>query len=278
VRFSVQWLCELFGVSRAGYYKWIKRRGQLNRYQMQQRKLDLLVKSIHEKHPSLGYHAINELMRNKTEYKCCDFSILRSMQRLGIKSRAKPKRYTRLGHEHRIFPNILARKFRSATPFEKIATDITLLKHKGKRYYLACYLDLFNNEILEWDISEKEDNFLVLRPLQRLFKRKRMDTSSPLVLHSDQGAQYTSISFISLLERYNITQSMSRAGNPRDNAVMESFFGWFKCILEHDFKYRQSDNLVETLEKAISYYNNERPSYALKYKSPVQYRIERGYV
>jgi transposase InsO family protein len=277
-RFSVEWLCQLFGVSRSGYYKWLKRRGKLNRYQIQQRKLDRLVQPIHEKHPSLGYHAIGELIRDKIQYKCCDSSVLRSMQRLGLKSRAKPKRYTHLGHEHKVFPNILARKFRSAMPFEKIVTDITLLKHKGKRYYLACYLDLFNNEILEWNISEKEDNFLVLKPLQRLLKRKRMNTNTPLVLHSDQGVQYISASFTSLLERYNITQSMSRAGNPRDNAVMESFFGWFKCILEYDFKYRNTDDLVKTIGAAIDYYNNERPSYALKYKSPVQYRIERGYV
>lgn len=199
------------------------------------------------------------------------------MQRLGIKSCAKPKKYTNLGHEHKIFPNVLSREFKSSTPFEKIVTDITLLTHKGKKYHLACYLDLFNNEILEWGISEKEDNLLILMPLKRLLEKKRMNTNIPLVLHSDQGSQYTSISFTSLLERYNITQSMSRAGNPRDNAVMESFFGWFKCVLEHDFKYKQSDNLVETVKNAITYYNNERPSYALKYKSPVQYRIERGF-
>jgi hypothetical protein len=58
------------------------------------------------------------------------------MQRLGLKSRAKPKRYTHLGHEHKVFPKILARKFRSAMPFEKIVTDITLLKHKGKNIIL----------------------------------------------------------------------------------------------------------------------------------------------
>jgi putative transposase len=105
-----------------------------------------------------------------------------------------------------------------------------------------------------------------------------MNTNTPLVLHSDQGVQYSSASFTSLLERYNITQSMSRAGNPRDNAVMESFFGWFKCILEYDFKYRSTDDPVKTVGAAIDYYNNERPSCALKYKRPVQYRIEQGYV
>jgi len=268
---------DYLGISRSGYYKWIKRKGKLNRYQVEQKKLDELVKAIHEKHPSLGYHALNSKILGQVRYKCCDSCVLKSMQRLGIKSHAKPKKYTNLGHEHKVFPNVLARKFRSAKPFEKIVTDITLLKHKGKKYHLACYLDLFNNEILAWNMSEKEDNMLILKPLERLLETKRMNTDAPLVLHSDQGSQYTSISFTSLLERYNIIQSMSRAGNPRDNAVMESFFGWFKCILEHDFKYRNSNNLFETVGMAIDYYNYERPSYALKYKSPVQFRIEQGY-
>lgn len=268
----------MFGVSRSGYYKWTKRKGKQNRYEVQQRKLDIVVKSVHEKHPSLGYRALNAVIIENINYKCCDLCVLKSMQRLNIKSHAKPKKYTYLGHEHKVFPNILNRRFMNNSPFEKIVTDITQIKHRGKKYHLVCYLDLFNNEIVEWGISDKEDNLLILKPLRRLLEIKRMNTDAPLVLHSDQGSQYTSASFISLLERYNITQSMSRAGNPRDNAVMESFFGWFKCILEHDFKYRQCTNLVETVDKAISYYNNERPSYALKYKSPVQYRIERGYV
>jgi len=235
------------------------------------------VKLIYDKHPSLGYRAINAVISSKTGYSYCDLSVLKSMQRLGIKSRARKKKYTRVGDEHKVFHNILAREFRSSRPFEKIVTDITLLRYKGKRYYFSCYLDLFNNEILEWDISDKEDNLLILSPLKRLLEKKRMDTEAPLVLHSDQGAQYSSLGFISLLERYNITQSMSRAGNPRDNAVMESFFGWFKGILKYDFIYWKSDNLVETIRNAVNYYNNERAAYALKYKSPVQYRIERGF-
>ena len=277
MRFSIAWLCELFNVSRAGYYKWVKRKGILNQYQVQQGKIDSIVKRIYDKHSSLGYRAINALILERTMHKYCDLSILKSMQRLGIQSKARKKRYTRDGQEHKIFPNVLARKFNGTKPFEKIATDITQFRFKGKRYYFSCYLDLFNNEILEWDVKDMEDNLLVLKPLERLLKSKRMDTKAPLVLHSDQGKQYSSISFTSLLERYNITQSMSRTGNPRDNAVMESFFGWFKSILKYDFNYWKSDNLVEVIKDAVHYYNYERPSYALKYKNPVQYRIERGF-
>jgi len=96
-------------------------------------------------------------------------------------------------------------------------------------------------------------------------------------LHSDQGGQYSSLSFRSLLEQYNVTQSMSRAGNPRDNAVMESFFGWFKDILKYDYDYSSCDDLVGTIAEAVEFYNNDRPSYALNYKTPVQFKIEQGF-
>lgn len=148
------------------------RKGELNRYQVQQSQLDSLVKLIYDKHPSSGYRTINSMILSKTEYSYCDLSVLKSMQRLGIKSRARKKKYDRIGNEHKVFPNILARKFKSSKPFEKIATDITLLRHKGKKYYFSCYLDLFNNEVLEWDIRDKEDNLLILRPLKRLLEKK----------------------------------------------------------------------------------------------------------
>lgn len=201
------------------------------------------------------------------------------MKRLGIRSLARRKKYNfKKGSEHKIFPNILNRNFQSNKPFEKIATDITHLNYKGKKYYLACFLDLFNKEILEWNVQDKEDNYLILEPMKRLLKKKRMNTVSPLVLHSDQGSQYSSLSFTNLLEQYNVTQSMSRAGNPRDNAVMESFFGWFKHILKYDFNYYYANDLRKTIEKAIDFYNKERPSFALNYKTPVQYRIEQGFI
>ncbi|GAV22943.1 IS3 family transposase, partial [Carboxydothermus pertinax] len=223
-KFSVEWLCELFGVSRSGYYKWLGRKDTLNRYQQQQANLDNLVKEIHSKHPSYGYRSVRAAILRSTGWKVSNISVLKSMKRLGIKSLARRKKYNfKKGSEHKIFPNILNRDFQSNKPFEKIATDITHLNYKGKKYYLACYLDLFNNEILEWNVQDKEDNYLILEPMERLLKNKRMNTDSPLVLHSDQGSQYSSLSFISLLEQYNVTQSMSRAGNPRDNAVMESF-------------------------------------------------------
>jgi len=141
------------------------------------------------------------------------------------------------------------------------------------RIILAAYLDLFNNEIVEWELNDTFDNFLVMRPVERLLKKTER-TEHQVLLHSDQGVQYSSAGFCNLLQRYNAIQSMSRAGNPYDNAVMESFWGRFKDVLRSHFRYWERDNLLETIADAIHYFNCVRPIRKLNGKPPVQYRIE----
>ena len=112
-----------------------------------------------------------------------------------------------------------------------------------------------------------------MKPAERLLKRK-MSTEHQVLLHSDQSVQYSSAGYCNLLKEYNVIQSMSRAGNPRDNAVMESFWGRFKDTLRKHFRYLECDDLRSTIEQAIYYFNNERPVRKLKGKPPVPYRTE----
>ncbi len=156
---------------------------------------------------------------------------------------------------------------------QKIVTDVTYIKYNRKWYYLAAYLDLFNNEIVEWELSDTFDNLLVMRPAERLLKKK-MSTEHQVLLHSDQGVQYSSAGYCNLLREYNVVQSMSRAGNPRDNAVMESFWGRFKDALRYHFRYWEAKNLHSVVEQAIHYFNYERPVRKLKGKPPVLFRTE----
>ena len=99
-------------------------------------------------------------------------------------------------------------------------------------------------------------------------------TEHQVLLHSDQGVQYSSAGYCNLLKEYNAIQSMSRAGNPHDNAVMESFWGRFKDTLRKHFRYWESDDLSATIEQAIYYFNNERPIRKLNGKPPVLFRTE----
>ena len=260
-RFSVGWLCELFGVSRSGYYKWRNRGAGLNRWQLTQQFLDKEICELHKEHPSSGYRALNARLRRKPGWVVCDLSVLRSMQRLHIRARTRKNRPApTVGTENTKFPNILDRQFTATRPLSRIVTDITHFYHRKQHYFFVCYLDLFNNEILEWNVRTDETMQLVLPPLKRLLQRKRMSNDCPMLLHSDQGSQYSSAGFHSLLELYNVTQSMSRAGTPHDNAVMESVFGWFKEFLRAEYLNRSDEPIQQILEKAVFEFNHFRPS------------------
>ena len=215
----------MYEVSRSGYYKWLKRKGTLNRYEQQQQELDYYVADVHSHYPSQGYRSIADTLLNQYGWVVSDVSVFKSMKRLGISGfirKQKSSEQGGSGNEHNRFPNILNRDFYSDKPMQKIVTDVTYIKNKGKWYYLACYLDLFNNEIVDWELSDVFDNFLVMKPAKRILEKAK-STGTPILLHSDQGSQYSSAGYCNLLKSYNTIQSMSRAGTPRDNAVMESF-------------------------------------------------------
>ena len=272
---SVSELCSIYGVSRSGYYKWLNRASQLNRYEKTNQILDSYVTDIHKHHPMMGYRQIRDKLCLEFGWSVSDPTVWKSMKRLGI--HGYPRRHkTKAGSgvEHVRYPNVLNRRFHADEPPEKIVTDVTYIKHNRKWYYLAAYLDLFNNEIVEWELSDTFDNFLVMRPAERLLK-KRMSIEHQVLLHSDQGVQYSSAGYCNLLKEYDVIQSMSRAGTPRDNAVMESFWGRLKDTLRKHFRYWERDDLRSTIEQAIHYFNYERPVRKLNGKPPVLFRTER---
>jgi len=98
-----------------------------------------------------------------------------------------------------------------------------------------------------------------------------------IILHTDQGSVYSSKAYNKLLENYNIERSMSRAGTPTDNPINESLNGWIKEELIIDFDLKHCKDVEKLIEKYIYYYNSERPSYALQYKTPIQFKIESGF-
>ena len=154
--------------------------------------------------------------------------------------------------------------------------QVTAVFHIFLGYYcsrLVCFLDLFNNEVVEWQLSESFDNTFVLQAVRRLLEKAKRNTY-PILLHSDQGNRYSSSAYQFVLKEYQAIQSMSRAGNPRDNAVIESFFGRFKDILRFQFRYWEADDLSAVITDAIHYFNAVRPVRKLNGKPPAQFRLE----
>ena len=270
---SVTELCAIYGVSRSGYYKWLQRRGELNRYEQSRQVLDAYVSDIHAHHPMMGYRSIRDTLALKFGLAVSDPSVFKSMQRLHIHGYCRRVKNKYSGLEHTRYPNLLNREFKADTPMRKVVTDVTYINHRGKWHYLAAFLDLYNNEILEWELSDTFDNLLVMRPAERLLKRTE-STGRQVLFHSDQGVQYSSAGYCNLLKEYNVLQSMSRAGVPRDNAVMESFWGRFKDTLRKHFRYREKDDLHDVVAECVHYFNFVRPVRKLNGKPPVLFRTE----
>ena len=144
----------------------------------------------------------------------------------------------------------------------------------GRNHYeLTLYMDLFNNEIVSYGLSDIRGNRnTYFEGLKDLINKKEEYGNLKLIFHTDQGSVYSSKAFNDLLPLYNITHSMSRAGTPTDNPAMEAINGWIKEELFTDFNIRDCDNVDEFIDNYIRYFNEERPAYSLKYLTPKQYK------
>ena len=141
---------------------------------------------------------------------------------------------------------------------------------------------MFNNEIVGSDVREimygngiLNHKKAVENMLNNKIKRGYKDLDT--IVHTDQGIIYSSVSFNNIFNSYNITRSMSRAGTPTDNPVIESKNGWLKKEMYIDFDQDDYETVEEYISAIIDDHNNYRPSYALKYKTPIEYRTQLGF-
>lgn len=153
---------------------------------------------------------------------------------------------------------------------QRWATDVTEFNVKGEKLYLSPIIDLYNQEIISYDISEKPTFKSIINMLDKALKKVKQ--TKGLLLHSDQGWQYQMKQYQHILQQKGIVQSMSRKGNCLDNAIIENFFGTLKSELYYLKKYESRAQLKNEIEEYIEYYNNERIKLNLKGMSPVQYR------
>ena len=163
-------------------------------------------------------------------------------------------------------------------PMKLVASDMTMIRHKGVRYEWTYLLDTFNNEIISSHITDVVgDRRPYFRCLEDLIEKTK-EQAFPVILHTDQGSVYSSEAFFNAHKNSNIIRSMSRAGTPTDNPVIEAINGWIKDEIYSEGWHRRFSSAEEMIKEYIHYYNNERPAFALQYKSPVQYKTEMGFV
>ena len=200
-------------------------------------------------------------------------TVQRLMIAMQLKSTVRPKRYRAFkGATSEIAPNRLERDFTADRPNERWVTDVTEFKVENRKLYLSPVMDLYNREIVSYEIAEHPLPKMIESMLTKALDR--LDLHERPLLHSDQGWQYRMPAFRQRLQRRGLVQSMSRKGNCLDNAAMESFFATLKCELFYLNRFDGVQELKAALHEYIHYYNVDRIKLGPKGLSPVAYRLQ----
>lgn len=256
-------------IARSTYYYWMKQAKRPDKY----KKVKELMKEIFsENFGRYDYRRITLELRNRG-YVLNHKTVRRLMNVLGLKCLVRLKKYRLYkGAVRKLAPNILKRNFHASKPNEKWVTDVTEFHLHGKKLYLSPILDLYNGEIIAYNIEHRPAYSHVSKMLNKAFQRLN-DKETP-ILHSDQGWHYQMRQYHQSFKKHNVLQSMSRKGNCLDNAVMENFFGLLKSELLYLKEFDSMEHFKIELENYIHYYNNKRIKTKLKGLPPVQYRVQ----
>lgn len=273
--YTVSFLCSIIGVSRSGYYKWMLKQKSPDRdYNLKQKIMEIYNKSK----KIYGYRRIKAALFKSYKIKVNHKKIIRLMRSLNIKSLIRRKRFKYSIPKNIIFdkvePNILNREFECDKPNTKWVTDITYLYYgkSRQRIYLSAIKDLYNNEIISYEMSSTLDVKFVLDTVTKAINNLSDSDKKSLLIHSDQGVHYTCCDYKNILKLNNITQSMSRRGNCYDNASMENFFGHLKSEEIYLNSYSSRDELESAVHNYIRWYNYDRLQSKLNNSTPIEYK------
>lgn len=273
----VSHLCNIAGVSRSGYYRFLKSkdlREQNHNGDIAVR--DIILKALNYKGYKKGSRSIKMILKSQFSIIYNRKRIQRIMRKFDIVCpirKANPyKRMAKATKEHRVVPNILNRNFKQEVAGKVLLTDITYLPYSNNQMaYLSTIKDASTNEILAHNLSDSLKLDIAMDTIHKLMANINIKLSADAFIHSDQGFHYTSPKFQKLLKSKKLGQSMSRRGNCWDNAPQESFFGHMKD--EIDYKGCKSlEELQTVIDDYIDYYNNYRGQWNLKKLTPVKYR------
>ena len=255
---------------RSTFYYYLKRLNRVDKYKEIK---DEILSIFHENKGRYGYRRITLELKNRG-FEINHKTVFRLMKTMGLKSIQRPKRRynSYKGTIGKIADNLLNRNFKADMPCQKWVTDVTEFKVNEEKLYLSPIVDLYNGEIISYNMSRHPVFQQVVDMLEKAFNKIPDNTN--LILHSDQGWQYQMKQYQYMLEKKGIRQSMSRKGNCIDNGCAENFFGILKSELFYpkEKEYKNLEELEREIEEYIDYYNNRRIKSKLKGMSPVQYR------
>ena len=275
---SVRMLCEIAGVSRSGYYNWVKaEEARLKKEEQDRVDFELIVLAYNHRGYDKGAKGIYMQLLHMNPPVIMNLKKIRRLMKkygliCGIRKANPYRRMAKAIKTNNVAANLVKREFEKYGPRKILLTDITYIPYNGEFCYLFTILDAFTKQILSYVLSESLAVDFVLETVNMMVEKHGISLSTETIIHSDQGCHYTSCSFIQLVKDKGLRQSMSRRGNCWDNAPQESFFGRMKDHIEHRLKDCTEFLAVKAvIDDWMDYYNNERYQWELAKLSPNEY-------
>ncbi|MEH7418436.1 IS3 family transposase [Neobacillus drentensis] len=267
-KFKVTDILSVLGIPKATYYRWKKKYKVIELTPLE----EIILKICEENFYHYGHRKVKSILNRKYGINVNRKTVQKIMQKYQVQCQVKKKRQKYIsGESNIVVSNILNRNFTASQSNEKWVTDITYLPYGSTMMYLSTIIDLYNNEIVAYKISTRQDINLVLDTL-----RNAIELREPvgLLLHSDQGSVYTSYAYQNLAKEKGITTSMSRKGNCHDNAVIESFHSSLKSegFNAQGRASMSNSKVVQIVNQYMYRYNHVRIQAKLNYLSPLEYR------
>lgn len=273
---TVSMLCQIAGVSRSGYYQWIKSENKRKEREEQDRKdFEIILQAYQYRGYNKGAKSIYMRLLHQEEPIIMNIKKIRRLMKkynlfCPIRKANPYRRMAKALKTNNVAKNLLNREFEEHGPRAVLLTDITYIPYDNTRCYLSTIIDAFTKEVLSYVLSESLEIDFVLETVNQLINKHRISLTTETLIHSDQGCHYTSCSFIQLLKDKKLRQSMSRKGNCWDNAPQESFFGHMKDEIDLS-KCKKFTEVKEIIDEWMDYYNNERYQWDLAKLSPCEY-------
>ena len=253
--YPVAVMCEFFAVSRSGYYAFIHRLGKPEKDAALAK---LIAQQRERSFRTYGYRRMWLWLKHQNIFRNPE-TVLRVMKKYNLLSEIRRRRkWQQLGQQVHKYKNLLNRDFHADKPNSKWVTDISYIHTKQGVLYLSMIGDLYDNSIVAYKTGTEQTVNLVLDTIRLAMKQEKKRVAAELYLHSDQGFQYTSQAYFTLTQAYGITPSMSRRGNPYDNAMAENFFSIIKTECIYRRKPATFSEANELIDRYIYFYNHER--------------------
>jgi transposase InsO family protein len=265
-------MCKIAKVSKSGYYKWLKNKDKMSFDEILKY---VLVKDLFFR--GKGQRGIRRIKMDLADTYGIVMNrkkVSKVMKELNLitKTRRKnPYKQTIKDNSEKFYcENLLNREFKNKLPYKALGIDITYLKYNGRFAYLCVLLDVKTTEVISYSMSRTMTKELALAAIEGGLETIKTSKYSTII-HSDRGSQFTSKDYRDLLLTNGLTQSMSAPASPRDNAVIESFFGHLKD--EINLKgIKTFEQVVSIIDDYMYYYNNERRQWNKNKMTPIEYR------